>query len=187
MATVEEIFAKVREELEEIVQAFKDEIAKLRVGAVDVETVKNISVDVYDSSMPVYQLATVLAPNAMTVVVTPWDKNIIKDLADALSEALGDVNPVVKGESIYLNFPPITEEKKKEYLKLIGKIAEKYRQQLRDIRNEAKRKLEHLHKEGGLPDNDFYKALERLDELTRNYRQQIDDAYAKKEAQLNSV
>ena len=185
MATLDDLFNKAEKEFEEVIERFKEEVAKLSIGAADVQRVKEIQVNVYDTTMPIYQVASVLAPNAMTVVVTPWDKNILKQIAEALASELKDITPTIKDNAVYLNFPPITEEKKKEYLKLLSKIAERYRQQLRDVRNEFKKKLEQLHKEHSLPDNDFYKAIERLDELTREYRAKIDETVSKKEDQLN--
>ena len=185
MGALDTLWQNLDNEFAKVISRFKDEVAKLRVGAVDVENVKQIQVDAYGSMMPIYQIATVMSQGATTIVITPWDKKLLEHIAKALDAEFEDITPAVRGESVYLNFPPITEEKKKEFLKLISKNAENYRQQLRDIRNDYKKKLEDMKKDGDLPENDFYKAMEQLDETTRKFRDEIDSIYKAKEKQFD--
>ncbi len=184
MGVVEELFKKLGKEYEELLSRYKDEIATLRVGAVDLEKVKNIEVDAYGTNMPVYQVATVMSQSALTIVITPWDKKLLDKIAEAVTSALKDVTPTIKGDAVYLNFPPLTEEKRKEYLKLISKLGEHFRQQLRDIRNRYKRQIEEANKSGEIPDSMIHKVLEKLDSLTRQFREEIDKIYGNKEKQI---
>ncbi len=172
-------------EMQEVVDKFHDEVARLRIGAVNIEVAKNINVDAYGSKMPLYQVATLSAPNAMTLIVTPWDKGLLKEIANAISEHYSsEISPTIKGESVYVNFPPITKEKQQEYLKLIKDLAEKYRQRLRDVRNEAKNKIEAGKQDGDVTEDAYYKAIEQLDDLTRKFVEKINSIYEGKKQEL---
>ena len=184
MGAVDPVLNKAEQGFKEVVEKFKDEVATLRVGSADVEVVKNIMVEAYGSQMPLYQVATILAQSAVSMSITPWDKKLLEPIVEALSAKFKDITPTVKGDAVYLNFPPLTEEKKKEFLRFLSKVAEKYRQQLRDVRNDAKKELEALKKESQISDNEYYKAIEKLDALIRKYREEIEAVLQRKESQL---
>ncbi len=182
MGDIDGFFKEVEQDYKEIVDRFKGEVDKLRLGNVNLEVAKNIQVEAYGSMVPLYQIASLSAPTAMTLVVTPWDKSLLKPIAEALAAAYNnEVTPTVKDNAVYVNFPPITKEKQLEYLKLIKDLAEKFRQRLRDLRNEAKSKLEDME----LPEDLHFKAQERLDELTRKYTEEINSVYEDKKQQLS--
>lgn len=186
MGDLDEFFEELNLELEEQVERFQNEVAKMRIGAVNIESAKQIQVEAYGSKVPLYQVATLSAPNAMTLIITPWDKNLLKDLADAISDYYGsDITPNIKDNAIYINFPPLTKERQMEYLKLIKKLAETYRQRLRDVRNEYKNKIEAAKQEGSLTEDDYYKAIERLDASTKKYVDEINSIYEKKKQELS--
>ncbi len=185
MGDLETFFEELELDLEEQLERFQKEVAKMRIGEVNIESAKQIQVEAYGSKVPLYQVATLSAPNAMTLVVTPWDKNLLKNLADAINDYYGsDITPNIKDDAIYINFPPLTKERQQEYLKLIKKLAETYRQRLRDIRNEYKNKIESAKQEGNLTEDDYYKALEKLDTYTKKYVEQINSIYEHKKQEL---
>ena len=185
MADLAQIWSDVDLDMQLAVESFKEEAQKMRAGSVNMDTLKNIQVTAYGSVVPLYQVATISAPSVATAIISPWDKGNIKAVADAVTnEMKGEVMPSVKDDAIYLNFPPLTQEKKEEYTKILKDRSENYRQGLRDIRQTAKSKLEELKKDGGLPEDALFKALEDLDETTKKFTEQINDIYEKKREQL---
>ncbi len=185
MADIAEILEMASLEMDEVVDSFKHEVNKLRIGSVNIEAAKGIMVDAYGAKTPLYQVATLSAPSAMTLVVTPWDKSLLKNIAEAISEHFAhEVSPSIKSESVYVNFPPITKERQKEYLKIIKDTAEKYRQRLRDVRNDAKSKIETLKKDGDITEDDYYKYIEKLDKMIREHTDSIAEVYETKKESL---
>jgi ribosome recycling factor len=181
MADLAQVWSDVDTDMQLAVESFKEEAQKMRAGSVNMDAIKNIQVTAYGATMPLYQVATISAPSAATAVITPWDKGNIKAVADAVqADMKGEVMPSVKEDAIYLNFPPLTQEKKEEYTKLLKDRSENYRQGLRDIRQTAKSKLEELKKDGDLPEDDFFKSIEDLDETTKKFTDQINDIYEQK-------
>lgn len=185
MADIAQVWSDLETDMQLAVESFKEEAQKMRAGSVNVDMLKNVQVLAYGASMPLYQVATISAPSAVTAIITPWDKANIKPVADSLqAELKGEVMPTVKDEAIYLNFPPLTQEKKEYFTKVLKDRSENFRQGLRDIRQTAKSKFEEMKKEGALPEDAFFKALEDLDETTKKYTEEINTIYETKKEQL---
>ncbi|MCC7304339.1 ribosome recycling factor [bacterium] len=181
MADLAQIWSDLDTDMQLAVEAFKDEAQKMRAGGVNVDMLKNIQITAYGSIMPLYQVATISTPTPATAIITPWDKGNLKATADALqTEMKGEVMPTVKDDAIYLNFPPLTQEKKEEYTKILKDRSENFRQGLRDIRQSAKTKIEDMKKNGELPEDAMFKSLEDLDETTKNFTEKINEIYEKK-------
>jgi ribosome recycling factor len=169
----------------EVIESFKIEMQKIRIGSVNVESIKNISVKAYGSYMPLYQVATITAPSAVSMVITPWDKGVLNDIANAISEEFKkEINPNIKDNSVYINFPPLTQEKKEEFVKIIKEKGEQFRQRLRDVRQDIKSNIEELKTSGDAPEDAVFKALEQLDETTKKFTEQIAELYEHKKEQL---
>ena len=181
MADLAKIWSDLDTDMQIAVESFREEAQKMRAGSVNIDALKNIQVSAYGSALPLYQMASISTPSAATAVITPWDKRNVQPIADAIqAEMKGEVTPSVKDSSIYLNFPLLTQEKKEEYTKILKDRSENFRQGLRDIRQTAKSKFEELKKEGELPEDALFKALEDLDETTKKFTEQINDIYEKK-------
>ncbi len=185
MADLAQIWSDLDTDMQLALEGFKEEAQKMRAGSVNVDQLKNIQVMAYGSAMPLYQVATISTPTAVTAIITPWDKGNLRAAADAIqSEMKGEVMPSVKDDAIYLNYPPITQEKKEAFTKLLKDKSENYRQGIRDIRQNAKSKFEDMKKEGALPEDAFFKALEDLDETTKKFTDLINEVYEQKKEQL---
>jgi ribosome recycling factor len=181
MADLAQIWSDVDTDMQLAVESFKDEAQKMRAGSVNVDSLKNIQVMVYGAAMPMYQIATISTPSAATAIITPWDKANINAIAGAIqTELKGEINPSVKDNAVYLNFPPLTQEKKEQLTKILKDRSENYRQGLRDIRSTAKSKFEEMKKEGELPEDACYKAIEDLDETIKKYTDEINSIYEQK-------
>lgn len=185
MADVNSLLAKARTDMDQVIESFKTEIQKLRAGAVNVEHIKNIHIDVYGSKVPMYQVATITAQSAIAVTITPWDKNNLRSISEGINEEFkGEVNPNVRDNAVYLNFPPVTQEKKEEYVKMLKEKAEQFRQRLRDVRQDVKSDIEELKKNSEAPEDVIFKGLEDLDNITKQYTENINDIFENKKEQL---
>lgn len=185
MADLAQIWSDVDTSMQLAVEAFKEEAQKLRAGSVNIDQLKNISVTAYGTPMPLYQVATISTPTAVTAIISPWDKGNLQNVASAIqAELKGDITPSIREDAVYLNFPPLTQEKKEEYAKLLKDRSENYRQGLRDIRQDAKSKFEEMKKNGELPEDAAFKAIEDLDETIKKFTDQINTIYENKKEQL---
>jgi ribosome recycling factor len=171
--------------MQKSIEYFQLEMQKLRLGSVNIEAIKNISVEIYGSHMPIFQVATISSPGAASVIITPWDKGSLQPIASAVeTEFRGEINPNVKDGAVYVNFPAITQEKKEEYVKLLKEKSEHFRQQIRDHRQESKNAIEDMKKNGEVSEDIVFKALEDLDELTKKMTEEINNHYEAKKAQI---
>ncbi len=185
MADLAQIWSDVDTNMQLAVESFREEAQKLRAGSVNIDQLKNISVTVYGSAMPLYQVATISTPTAVTAIITPWDKGNVQVVADAIqAEMKGDITPSVREGAVYLNFPALTQEKKEEYVKLLKDRSENFRQGLRDIRQNAKSKFEDMKKDGELPEDAAFKAIEDLDATIKKFTDEINTIYENKKEQL---
>jgi ribosome recycling factor len=181
MADLAQIWSDFDTDMQMAVESFKDEAQKMRAGSVNIDALKNIQIMVYGSAMPLYQVATISAPSAVTAIITPWDKANVNAISGAIqTEMKGEVNPAVREGSVYLNFPALTQEKKEQLIKLVKERSENFRQGLRDIRTAAKSKFEEMKKNGELPEDAFFKAIEDLDETTKKHTDSINAIYEQK-------
>ncbi|WKZ30199.1 MAG: ribosome-recycling factor [Candidatus Dojkabacteria bacterium] len=185
MADIATLQQQTTQEMTEVIESFKTEMQKIRIGSVNIEVVKNISVEAYGSYMPMYQVATITSPSAASMVITPWDKGLLNNIASAIGEEFKkEINPNIKDNSVFINFPPLTQEKKEEFVKVIKEKGEQFRQRLRDVRQEIKSDIEALKTNGEAPEDVVFKALEALDETTKKFTEQISEIYENKKEQL---
>jgi len=185
MADINNLLATARQEMSQVIDSFTIELQKVRVGAVNIELIKSISVEVYGSFIPMYQVATISIPSANSIVITPWDKNNLRNMALAVEvEFKGEINPNVKDDAVYLNFPPLTLERKEEFVRFIKDKGEQYRQRLREVRQTIKSMIDEIKKKSEAPEDEVFKALAELDEITKEYTEKINDMYEAKKNQL---
>jgi len=185
MATpeVEAIFKEAESSMKKAVDYFKNEIAGFRTGRASTKLVEDIKVDYYGSKMPIKQIATVVVPEPTQIVIQPWDQNAVSEIEKAIREYL-NLNPTVQGNVVRINLPPPTEERRREMVRLLNKLAEEARVAVRNVRREAKEKIEKLE---GVSEDEIRRLLERLQKLTDQYIKKINDLTAAKEEEIMSV
>jgi len=133
-----EIFEHTQEHMEKSIEALKRDFASLRTGKVTTSIVDNIKVDYYGTPTPLNQVGSVIAMDATTISITPWEKNLLSDIERAIQEANIGVNPNNDGDFIKLFFPPMTSEQRQEIVKQAKSMAENARVAVRNIRKDAK-------------------------------------------------
>ena len=182
-ADVEAIFKEAESSMKKAVDYFKNEIAGFRTGRASTKLVEDIKVDYYGSKMPLKQIASITVPEHNQIVIQPWDQNAVSEIEKALREYL-NVNPTVQGSIIRVTLAPPTEERRREMVRLLHKLAEEARVAIRNIRREAKDKLEELE---GIGEDEVRRLLDRLQKLTDKYVDMVNQIARAKEEEILSI
>jgi ribosome recycling factor len=177
---MEEIFKSTEEDMKKAVQYFKNEIAGLRTGRASTALVEEIKVDYYGSKVPIKQLASVSVPEANQIVLQVWDKGAVELVEKAIVENL-NLTPQKQGNLLRLTLPPLTEERRRELVRMLHKMAEEARVAVRNIRREAKELIEDQE---GISEDEIKRALERLQKLTDKYIEEINHLTDAKEKEI---
>ncbi len=169
-----------------ITTLFSQDLATVKTGRAKPSLVENLKVNVYQSWMEVRELASISAPDAATIVITPWDKSIMKDLVRGIAESDLKLNPNVSGEIIRINIPALTEETRRDLVKLINQKAESHRAMVRAERSHYKKLIED-EKGAGISEDMIKRDLEELQKITDNAIETIDNAIKEKEEEIMKV
>ena len=169
------------------VDVTREEFAAIRAGRANPQMFSKLTAEYYGTPTPVQQLATFTAPEARIILVAPFDVNALPNIEKAIRESDLGVNPSNDGKVIRCVFPELTEERRKEYIKVAKQKAEEGRISVRNIRRNAKQAVEKLEKDGEIGKDDAAGAEKRLYVLTKKHVDQIDDLLKHKEAELLEV
>jgi len=178
---------ELRRRMTGAIDAFKKELSGLRTGRASVSLLEPIQVEAYGSSMPLSQLGTVGAPEARMLTVQVWDKSMVKAVEKAIREANIGVNPMVEGQLIRVPLPPLTEERRKELVKLAHKFAEQARVSVRNVRRDGMEALKQMEKDHKITEDDHRKRSAEIQKLTDELVKTIDDTLAAKEKETMHV
>jgi len=184
---IDEILLECEEHMSTTVDRTREELTTIRTGRANPSMFNGIVVDYYGAPTPLQQLASLTIPEARTVLVSPFDRSAMKDIVTAIRESDLGVNPTDDGTVIRVTLPALTEERRKDYVKLARSRAEDSRVQVRGIRGKAKKELEAIKKDGEAGEDDVKRAEHELDGLTKRFVEQIDAALSAKEAELLEV
>lgn len=183
---IEQYLQDAEKRMKAAVSKLKEEFLSVRTSRASTGLVENIKVDYYGSEIPLKQLATISTPEPSQILIQTWDKGAVKAIEKALIEANLGANPQTEGSTIRLNLPPMTEERRKEVVKLIHKFAEETRIAIRNIRRDDKENIEKLKKEG-FSEDDVKKALDKLQKLTDKYIEEVNKLVEAKEKEILSL
>src|SRR3989338_10515826 len=175
-----EIIEKYQPEFSQAVSSLKDELATLRVGRANPLMVENILVEAYGTKTALKQLASITAPEARTILIQPWDKTVAKEVEKAIIQANIGINPVNEGQQIRLTVAPLTEESRKELTKSVGEKMENTRIAMRQVRDKAREEIIKQEKNKEIAQDDKYDLQKELDELAKDYNEQIKNLGEKK-------
>lgn len=184
---IDETLLDAEDRMEKAVDAARGEFGNIRSGRANAAMFTSILVDYYGAPTPLQQLATIAIPEARTVLITPFDRSATASIDKALRESDLGVNPTDDGTIIRVTLPALTEERRRDYVKLARSRAEESRVQVRGIRGRSKKELEAIKKAGEAGEDDVMRAENELDALTKRFVEAIDSALASKEAELLDV
>lgn len=174
----DEILLEAEEKMDRAVEVAKEEFAAIRTGRANAAMFSKITVDYYGAPTPLQQLASMNIPEARTVLISPYDKSAMSLIEKALRDSDLGVNPSNDGNAIRINLPALTEERRRDYVKLAKNKGEEGRVSVRNIRRKAKDQLDRLVKDGELSEDEGTRAEKELEALTRRHVDEIDTLLA---------
>jgi ribosome recycling factor len=183
----DEILAELVEKMTDSIEVLKKEFNRVRTGRASVSLLDGIRVETYGSSMPLNQIASVSAPESRLLVVQPWDASIIGQIEKAILKSELSLTPMNDGKVIRIAIPLLTEERRKELVKLIRKMAEECRVSIRNIRRDANELLKDLKKEGELSEDEAFRAQNEVQKITDEYIEKVEKILEKKEKEIMQV
>ncbi|OGU14902.1 MAG: ribosome recycling factor [Ignavibacteria bacterium GWB2_35_12] len=181
---MKEILSKTRDAMSKSVEFFKSQLAKVRTGRASSTLVDNVKADYYGAATPIPQMATISVPDARTIVIQPWDRSTLTAIEKAIQSADLGFNPQNDGTIIRIPVPPLTEERRKEFVKVCKKYAEEGKIALRNIRREQNDVLKKAEKDKQMSEDDSKWGEEEIQKIITEYTKKIDESLDKKEKEL---
>lgn len=182
-----EVILEMAEKMEKSVESFKGELSKVRTGRASLAILDGISVDAYGSMMPLNQVGTLTIPESRMIAIQPWDPQMLGPIEKAILKSDIGLTPVNDGKIIRLNIPQLTEERRKQLVKQVKKIAEDFRVAVRNSRRDAIDTLKKQKKDKEISEDDMFKMQDEAQAETDNYVKQIDELTASKEKEVMEV
>jgi ribosome recycling factor len=169
------------------IEAIQREFSGVRTGKASPALLDTVQVEAYESRMPLNQMATISAPDPHMLVVQPWDANLVAAVSKAIQSADLGLNPSVDGNLVRVSIPQLTEERRREMVKLLHKFAEEGRVAVRHARHKAKTDIEHHVKDGELSEDEGHRELDALQKLTDEHIARIDELLKHRESEVMEV
>ncbi len=184
---IETVISESRTKMAKGVEHAQADFATVRTGRATPALVENLKIDYYGAETPLKQLASFSVPEARMLVISPFDKSSLPSIEKAITNSDLGMNPSNDGVIIRLNFPALTEERRKEFVKMVRHKAEEARIAIRNIRRAARHELDALEKEGDISSDQLERAEKELDRITHEYVEEIDRHLQHKEQELVEV
>ena len=184
---MQQIFTVAQEKMEKSINALMNEYATIRAGRATPAVLDRITVDYYGCATPIQQMAAISVPEPRTILITPWDKSTLRDIEKAILVSDLGLNPQNDGSALRLNFPPLTEERRRELVKGVYKYAEEAKVAVRSIRRDALDKLKDMKKKSEITEDDLKNAEKKMQDMTDKACKEIDAIAAKKEKEIMEI
>lgn len=182
-----DIIDDTEQRMNKTLSAFNSELTKIRTGRASSALVDHIIVDYYGAETPINQMATVSVPESRTILIQPWDATAVGEVEKALMKSELGINPSNDGKVIRLNIPALTEDRRKELVKYVAKVAEDFRVSIRQTRHDVNHFVKSLEKEEGIPEDRVKKNLDNVQKLTDKFIKDINEMLEKKEKEILEV
>jgi ribosome recycling factor len=173
--------------MQKSLESFKQELTHIRTGRASVGLLDPIEVDAYGTRMKINQLGNITAPEPRLVVIAPWDKTQLHAIEKAVMASPLDLTPSNDGNVIRIPFPPLTEERRKDLVKLVGKLAEEARVAVRNVRRHLVDTARKMQKDGDLPEDEAHKRIDEIQKITDDFIAKIDEVFEAKQDEIMEV
>jgi ribosome recycling factor len=180
----EKVFQNLKNEMEKIIAAMEKSLGRVRTGRASISLLDGIKVDYYGTQTPINQVATLSVPESRLIVITPWDVSIIGAIEKAIQKSDIGLMPANDGKVIRLPIPQLTEERRRELVKLVKKMAEEGKIKLRNARRDANDELRNLKKSNEMSEDELFAAQEEVQKLTDKYIEKVDKIAIGKEKEI---
>ena len=181
---LDDIYQETRERMEKSITALQNELKRIRTGRASLSLLDGIRVDYYGTATPLNQMASLSVPESRLINIQPWDVSVIKEVEKAILKSDLGLTPTNDGKLIRIAIPPLTEERRKELVKLVHKICEDHKVAVRNIRRDSNELIKGLKKDGDISEDDAFKGQDGVQKITDEFIGNIDDVYKEKEKEI---
>lgn len=182
-----ELLVDAKAHMDKTMEVLRSELGKVHTGRANPALLEDVLVDYYGTPTPLKHLANIVAPDPDLIVVRPFDKSQIQAIEKAIMAADLGLNPQNDGQMVRVKVPRLTEERRNELIKLVRGKGEEAKVALRNIRRDARERLEAQKKEGAISEDDFFHLREELDKLTQEYTKRVDELVEKKSEEMRTL
>lgn len=175
------------ERMKKTIKVFESELVKVRTGRASPGLVEGLKVDYYGTQTPLNQISNIGVPDPKTILIQPWDDNVINEIEKAIIQSDLGITPSNDGKIIRLPIPALTEERRKELVKYVGKITEDHKVAIRQIRKDSNNHIKDIEKKENVPEDDIKKTLSEIQELTDKFINVINNLFEKKEKEILEI
>jgi ribosome recycling factor len=181
---IEETYQETQERMGKSIDALKNELKRIRTGRATTSLLDGIRADYYGTPTPINQMATVSVPESRLITIQPWDASAIKEIEKAILKSDLGLTPSNDGKIIRIAIPPLSEERRKELVKLVHKTCEEYKVAVRNIRRDANELIKGFKKDGDISEDDAFKAQDQIQKITDDHIEKIEGVYRNKEKEI---
>jgi len=181
---IESIYQETKESMGKSVEALKNELKRLRTGRASLAILDGIKVDYYGTMTPLNQMATLAVPESRLITLQPWDASVIKDIEKAILKSDLGLTPSSDGKIIRISIPQLTEDRRKELVKVVHKVCEEHKVSIRNFRRDSNDLMKSMKKEGEISEDDAFKGQDRIQKITDEHIKLIDECFTEKEKEI---
>jgi ribosome recycling factor len=183
----EDVLKKMKEEMEKNIVNLNKSFSRVRTGRASVSLLDGIKVDYYGTPTPINQVANISVPESRLILIVPWDASVVGAIEKAIQKSDLGLTPTTDGKAIRLAIPQLTEERRKEIVKTVKKMAEEGKVKLRNLRRDANEELKTLKKNNNLSEDELFKTQEEVQKITDQYIEKVDKILAIKEKEIMEI
>jgi ribosome recycling factor len=181
---IESVYQDSKDNMGKVIEALKKELKRVRTGRASLSLLDGIKVDYYGTLTPLSQMATLAVPESRQITIQPWDTTVIKEIEKAVQKSDLGLTPSSDGKIIRIAIPPLTEQRRKELVKVVHKISEEYKVSVRNLRRDANELIKDIKKDGKISEDDAFKSQEKIQKITDEHISLVDACYKEKEKEI---
>jgi len=181
---IESIYQETKERMGKSIDALKNELKRVRTGRASLTILDGIRVEYYGTPTPLNQMASLSVPESRLITIQPWDVTAVKEVEKAILKSDLGLTPSSDGKVIRISIPPLTEERRKELVKVVHKMSEDYKVAVRNIRRDSNELLKVLKKDGEISEDSAFNAQDRVQKITEEFIKRIDEIIKEKEKEI---
>jgi ribosome recycling factor len=181
---IDSLYDEAREKMGDSVDALKNEFKRIRTGRASLALFEGIRVSYYGTPTPLNQIASLSIPESKLIVIQPWDQSVIGEIEKEILKSELGLTPMNDGKVIRVPIPPLTEERRRELVRVVRKIAEEHKVSIRNIRRDTNELLKGFKKDGEISEDDFYRGQDKVQKITDDYIRLVDQTCQEKEKEI---
>ena len=181
---LESTYQETRERMKKSIDSLKHDLQRVRTGRASLTLLDGVKADYYGTPTPLAQMASLSVPESRMITIQPWDVSAIKEIEKAIMKSDLGLTPANDGKIIRISIPPLTEQRRKELVKIVNKTCEESKVAIRNIRRDSNELIKGFKKDGDVSEDDAFKAQDQVQKITDEYIKNVDDIYKDKEKEI---